>query len=731
MKRGHIAILGQFTPDELAEAQSKGKSAEALQRESFLKLRDICCRFNQIELLARLAMVAIVEQSDFGSPKFDPKLFPYELEILQAVALSTDFKPDWNQRTIAKAIHDAILLVRENSTAFKEKSFLNLSGDSKQDKVAALLDRIRVTTQTVRGARHAFQTRAYLGDLAAALDGRFQEQLGFTASDIITLFENTGSEIGNKLTQLRARSRRWMSANDPQACLAHFLADNPESLLHPLVAEVSSGSIDISRMKGTLFAIFEESLANAFMIGPSELPPTRGKHTLWKALDLISHEFGDIDSKVIDHLHLSNPVLAKPLVLDTTGNRYLFCTQTTFSNLVEILDVFAASKPKLIQAIEAFKASWLEAKTCALLTAAFPSGAAYAAARWKDLDGKNGETDCVLSIDKTVGLFEAKSGKITAPAKRGAPERLKRQIDELLVGPSRQSARFEKLLRSSPGAVNLATKTGKVTLDASELREVFRINVLFDTIGPLSTSTRRLVEAGFIDKAEPMAPCMSVFELETILDLLPDQISKLHYLRRRCELERDALIEADEMDLIALYLESSFSIGDVAFKKEGISVYGWSDRVAKLYDHEGRRAKTSVKLKRTPMWDRLLKSIEQNAPVGWTRFGFRLCETRYADQWTIQKIKSRIMKKAHKVKFGQAVQTGVYSPEDNSLMPIALCVGNRVSEFGVFSHSETAARAVMETASMNEALVLYWDCAEADLPYKFIGTFKRFRENAL
>src|SRR3546814_9878993 len=57
-----------------------------------------------------------------------------------------------------------------------------------------------------------------------------------------------------------------------------------------------------------------------------------------------------------------------------------------------------------------------------------------------------------------------------------------------------------------------------------------------------------------------MAPSMSIFELETLFELLPDQISRLHYLRRRAELEAVTEFEADEMDLIAFYLETSFCI---------------------------------------------------------------------------------------------------------------------------------------------------------------------------
>src|SRR3546814_4063407 len=92
--------------------------------------------------------------------------------------------------------------------------------------------------------------------------------------------------------------------------------------------------------------------------------------------------------------------------------------------------------------------------------------------------------------------------------------------------------------------------------------------MLFDTLGPLTAGSRTLVDAGFIAADAPMAPSMSIFELETLFELLPDQISRLHYLRRRAELETVTEFEADEMDLIAFYLETSFCIPQLEREEE-------------------------------------------------------------------------------------------------------------------------------------------------------------------
>jgi hypothetical protein len=716
-----IKVFRSLSAEELEQVQFEGRNAAEDQRASFCQIQAISKQFNQIEMLARLAYLAIAEQSKFGTPDFSPSIFPFELELFQAVALASPLRSEWDQRKIAQAVQDLLSLLRRNSDAFKKKSGAKLTGDGQEDKVTATLDRIKMTTHAVRGPRHAFQTRAYLRDLALGLDDRFKAQLGFTLSNVINLFEATAFRIDRELEGLHNITRRWFTATKPEECLALFLEDNMDCANHTLISDITTCVGDIAEMKRTLFAIFEEKLRPIFQLSRNDVDDLADFQNLWNALDNVALGFGDVNADILEHLHLSNPILTKPLVADGTGNFYLFCTQSTFANLVEIIDVLTGPKQTLKAAVEAFKGKWLEKKLNELVCGAFPSGKTYPSAKWYDLEGKEGETDCLLLVDKTVGLFEAKSGRVTAPSRRGAPDRLKRDIKELLVDPSEQSYRFETVLKTSRQPVMFSTALGKAEIAGTDVREVFRINILFDTIGPLSTNTKQLIEAGLIDPGVPMAPCMSIFELETLLDVLPDQISRIHYLRRRCDLEQNSMIEADEMDLIALYLENCFHIGDHEFSEEGFSIYGWSDRVAKMYDHEGRRAKTDLALKRTPMWTRLLAAIEEKGAIGWTRFGYRLCETRYAEQWSVQRMKEKSIKKARKVKIGQAVITGCYT--DGEQIPLAICVGNHVSEFGIYKHSETAARSIMDIAKADQALALYWDISEPELPYKFIATF--------
>ncbi|MEO8722976.1 MAG: hypothetical protein ABI395_05540 [Sphingobium sp.] len=716
-----VAIFSPFDASEIAAASGRAANAAIEADAALQEMRAIMGRFDQIHLLSRIAFLMIIGTLDPARQRAKPFIQAHEVELLQALALSHEQLAILDSAAIPEAIERLLHLAQAHTHAVQQMSLSMLSEDPKRNKVEAVLDRIRATTYTVRGPRHAYQTRAYVRALAADLDARFLAKLGFTVSDVADFMEAIAQGASDTLQALRNSAVQWMKRDDPEQMLKLFLADNVHLRDHAIIAQIEDGRIPLTQVRAALHAIFEEQLPAAFRLDwPAGAPQL---DRLREHMRTLSIGFEGIDDEALTHLKLGNPVRIKPFVACADGELYLFCTQTCFANLVELIDEVAATDAGLKEDCEAFKAQWLERKLQQLVREAFPCGSTFDNAKWADADGKGGETDCIVTIDKTVGLFEAKSGRMTAPAKRGAKDRLKREIETLLVKPSRQSERFAALLRSTPEAVKLELSDGQSQIQRSNIREIFRINILFDTLGPLTAGTRRLVEAGFIDSAEPMAPTMSIFELETLFDLLPDQIARLHYLRRRAELERSVMVEADEMDLIAFYLESSFCIPHLEQTEDGFGIYGWSDRISRLYDQDGRRIAT-MPLKRTPFWQELLTKIEERGQPGWTRFGYRLSNVSYRDQWTVLKRREEVAKRARRVKPGQAAHSGAFDADGSNRTVIGLCVGKAVSTFGIEAHSRTTATEMARLAGAEEGLVLYWDVNDKASELRFIASYR-------
>lgn len=713
-----------LSSDEIAENRKRGVAAAEEVASSLREMHRIMGSLDQVELLARLAFLMIVGIQNFETGGKGPHISVHELELLQLLALSHPRSAEADHGALSETVHQLIGNARRHTTAFRDQSLRRLEDDGAKNRFEAILERIRTTTHTVRGPRHAYQTRAYLRDFADELDARFLADLGFAASDLIVVIDNFLFAVGDRLAALRAAHGRWMRARTAQQCIALILEDNPQFTGHAIIAYLQAEPRPLDEVKAALFAIFEEQYRAVFRL---DLPQGEDDRTraLRVYLHRISLTFGEVHPEAFERLPLVNAVRGKPILRCDGGEYYLFCTQTLFSQLVEMIEELAEPHPGLRKACKNFKARWLERKLEGLLRGAFPDGEVIANAKWQDAAGKQGETDAILCIDQTLAIFEAKSGKITPPARRGAKDRLRHEIGWLLVEPSRQSARLVSTLSASQAPFPVRLPSRPAAIDPGPVREVIRVNILFDTLGPLTASTNQLVEAGFIATGEPMAPSMSIFELETLLELLPDQISRLHYLRRRAELERDALFEADEMDLIALYLECCFCLADLGPDVWGFGIYGWSDRVARLYDHEGRRPGRPVGLKRTAFWSELLTVLERRHQPGWTRFGYRLSNVAYRDQWAVQRNRDAIAKRARRVKRGQAVNTGVFSADGSKKLVIGLCVGNDVSPFGIEAHALTTARAISETAGADECLVLYWDVTDKGGACRFVASFMR------
>ena len=201
-----------------------------------------------------------------------------------------------------------------------------------------------------------------------------------------------------------------------------------------------------------------------------------------------------------------------------------------------------------------------------LLKKYFPQERVLRGLSWRDAsDGKEYENDVVVLIDRTALLFEAKSGKVSDAAKRGADRRLKREIEKLMVEPALQSKRLMDLLENDRRVHRFQTSTGEQTIDSGQIDRFVRTNITFNIIGALSSHWPELVEAEIIDADAVQIPTMSLSDLDVVCEVRKDQATMVHYLNRRKSFEANASYFADEYDLLAFYLRNGFNIGETEF----------------------------------------------------------------------------------------------------------------------------------------------------------------------
>jgi hypothetical protein len=121
----------------------------------------------------------------------------------------------------------------------------------------------------------------------------------------------------------------------------------------------------------------------------------------------------------------------------------------------------------------------------------------------------------------------------------------------------------------------------------------------------------------------------------------------------------------------------------------------------------------------------MLAAIEGRGDPGWTRFGYRLSNVAYRDQWAVQRTFDGMMKRARRIRRGQAVNSGVHDAGGSNRTVVGLCVGKDVSAFGMEQHSQTAAVQIMDRAGADEAIVLYWDVSDRPAGLRFVATYLR------
>jgi hypothetical protein len=382
----------------------------------------------------------------------------------------------------------------------------------------------------------------------------------------------------------------------------------------------------------------------------------------------------------------------------------------------------------LLRAYEGARSDVLEDELEELLRKYFPAGRVLRQLTWTDSSaGTVYENDAVVIIDRIALLFEAKSGKVSAAARRGASDRLVREIKKLMIEPSEQSARLMNLLSRSRRQHSFTTTTGEQVVDSREIDIFVRVNITFNAIGPLSSRWPELVEASLIKDAAVLAPTMGIADLDTVCELLKQQPTITHYLRRRAPFEKNASYVADEMDLFAFYLETGFNVGETEYDGTRLMIYGMSDR---LNSHFRRtpsgQSRTAPTVKRTKLFSKLISTLEDRRPPRWLEISFRLLEVAFSDQETIEgAMKPSIakVKQSRDQNPSWSAQLSNGPPQRKQAMTF---VWYRCAEPDARkSILRTYALQAMETASTDDCLIVGFDVLQPQQPYDMLGIIKR------
>lgn len=709
--------------DTSAETSSLSQKVRILEI-AVHDLSSAAIRADQVEVLARLGVWMAFGMQPWTRTRKREPLDLFHLELAQAYCLTAPRRVGQTDGSdpFADTAQTLSHLAKRAGHAFIDLHRAKGLASSSPER-GELIWLMQGATLAVRSARHLHQTQEATRWIAGRLDRSFASTHSVSASQFLDTIDTVVTFVEARFKVFLDRLKTWFRKSTANAMIEAFVAGLPDAEAeaireaHPRATR-SAKSVHrdlFVRSEAEYVALFSFSIDDVCAAGAD-------KDRMMAILDLFAHAFGDLRIEDLKHVHLANPVRGRPLIRLEAGVYFCCLPQGLAADMVESLGRLCAETAPLKKRFEKAKADWLEHKLHSVVVAAFPNADVRHTVKRKDhIDHEERESDVVALIDKTVIIFEAKSGGIDPAALRGAAHSLKGDLSKLLVEPSRQSLRLKQHIESAVAPIALMTASGPLEIDPKFVRNIVRVNILFDTLGPLSAHWPKLKAAGLIPVDEDMAPSMSVFELETVFEALTLQSERCHYLTRRTEIERSARYIADELDLLAFYLETQFNIGEAEFSARDLTLYGKSQAVAVGYSERRAAGTLSFPIPRVAPWRDVLAMLEEQRPVGWTRFAHRLHSVPYDGQREVERGLRRGFAQVARAP-GHFFTTGyTVGPVDRRH-----CLSILIGAPTQLDHDlRYAAETACEQSGQDDVMVLYWQVPRTENALDFIGVLRR------
>jgi hypothetical protein len=617
---------------------------------------------NVLHLLAVLSFYGLTgvitdEGERLDIARNDSILQPH-VEFIQALALQLHIEQQSSKPAGLDEIQEIWDLLIENGKAFSAQRLIQMKDAQTPEEKAILQiqERLRNHTHFVRNWGYYHRVIRISRDLYAPLDALYERLIGLSATSIISIFENIVTQTEERLSNHLQGFAEVLAATTVKHFALTYYKMFPDMKGTPddLVRLIRKRHISLDQLKQLTLVHADLQLPNIFTFSRNDLASKLDVCTadLQEGLNALSYKFGDLIEKNPRHFYLSNPVWMKPTICLDDGRYFCPMPVLFFGFAFRILDGLLADNEKARIAIQKRRSEFLEDEVAASFRKAFSGIEPIRNFKWRDVEDEY-ETDLILPIDSYLILVEAKSGSISWPALRGAPDRAKRQIRDLIVNPAIQSDRLAtKLLRLKSGEEIESDFPQPLPFDVKSIKRIIRLSVTLEDFATIQSNVVALKETGWLHNELIAAPTMTVADLEIVFDILTDAPQKLHYLVRRAELGERLIYFGDEIDLLGLYLETGFSLGEVEFEKHPLNIGTMSEVIDDYYVARDQGiTPEKPRLKSTKWWQHIRQEIERKKAERWSEAAVMLLNVSYEDQQKMEKlfrpVVNRIKKNRH------------------------------------------------------------------------------------
>ncbi|EMC4137153.1 Uncharacterised protein [Klebsiella pneumoniae] len=485
----------------------------------------------------------------------------YYIEYIQAIFLTLppeqfNYKSKTKNEVYEKIKYNLDCIFSVNMLTRFDGGLRSKSDEEKSTFLMRIL--MQGQTTAVRNWGYYTQVKKITLELYGHFNDELRENFGFSVENVVKYFDYLIGSIETRINERMSKLRLYydfdidclrnnilseIDANEFMDITGSDIHDaNKETLIHSLL-------IKYMNYDDLLFVFNGLQVSADTNIAISEINCIQNYFSL---------ERGQLAGVNREYLTLDNPVWYKPLIKKNQDEYYCFIPQVFFSFIIPIFDDLISSFAE--GALSDRKGTYLEEKINEIIKSKFNEAVIYNGLKWT-LDGQQYETDVLTLIDSFAIIFEAKSGKISKPALRGAPERLKKHINELIVSPCIQSQRLrDRLFYLNENLDVEDDLTKKLGEGLRKIKKVVRVSISLETFGAMQSNMQNIKDSGWFAEDLESCPSMCLADFETIIDVLDKPSFVLHYLSSRQRVESEYNYFGDELDLLGTYLETLFCL---------------------------------------------------------------------------------------------------------------------------------------------------------------------------
>lgn len=424
----------------------------------------------------------------------------------------------------------------------------------------------------------------------------------------------------------------------------------------------------------------------------------------------------------------------KPIINIDEENYFCALPQAFFSFIFPILANLLGSDPASLNVYENRRSEFLESEIGTLFSKAFPNSELYAGYKWLENGVVLGENDLMVRIDSHLILIEAKSHSISWPALRGAPQRAKKHVQEILLAPSEQSLKLqERILAVLEDEEKKDVLLPSFPIDLKQVKTILRLSVTLEDFATLQTTIHHTKKAGWIPEGHEIAPCILLADLEIVFDILKNTPEKIHYLKRRAELEKNADYKGDELDLLGFYLKTGFNIGESEFNGTHLLLTEMSKHIDTYF--EAREESVYIEkpqLKLTKWWVDICQKLQDREVNQWSDIANILLNFSHDEQEQLLKKFKKIIKNVHKNwRIHNHLCSIIVIPHQRRSDAIVLFAFKEQLKEDRYTSMENIASQAFEEHHIQRCLIIGVNIDKMHYPYSVIAVYFRHNEQRL